>query len=113
MADTRNATGAYGGPALVAGAVRTFAMFGPCGIPASATSVALNVAVTGPTTAGNLALYPGGGSVPVTSALNYRAGQTRANNAIVRLGPGGALAVFCNQTTGSTHVILDVTGYFE
>jgi hypothetical protein len=111
--DTRNANGPYGGPALIAGAVRTFTMVGPCAIPAGATSVALNVAVTGPTAAGNLALYPGGGSVPVTSALNYRAGQTRANNAIVRLGPGGSLAVFCNQATGTTHLILDVTGYFE
>jgi len=47
------------------------------------------------------------------SSLNYRAGQTRANNAIVTLGASGALAVFCGQGFGTTHFIIDINGYLE
>jgi hypothetical protein len=51
--------------------------------------------------------------MPPTSTLNYAAGQTRANNAVVGLSASGALAVRCSQAAGTVHAILDVTGYFE
>jgi hypothetical protein len=44
--------------------------------------------------------------------MNYRAGQTRANNAIVLLGASGDFTVSCSQLGGTTHFILDVNGYF-
>ena len=113
VADTRNPTGPYGGPALQAGTERDFIVAGQCGIPASAKAVAFNVTVTQPTAQGHIILFPAGTSLPLTSTLNYRQGQTRANNAIVRLGSGGALAVVCGQSAGTTHFIIDVTGYFE
>jgi len=47
------------------------------------------------------------------SSVNYGAGQTRGNNAIVGLGDAGALAAFCAQSSGLSHLILDVNGYFE
>jgi hypothetical protein len=48
------------------------------------------------------------------SAINYSAGRTRSNNAIVPLNGIGEFAVFCGQSTGTTaHFILDVNGYFE
>ena len=111
--DTREAVGAYGGPALGAGQSRSFTLAGTCDIPASARAVAVNLTVTGATAPGNLRLYPADQAVPSTSTLNYVAGQTRANNAIVGLSASGALAVRCSQATGTAHVILDVTGYFE
>ncbi len=49
---------------------------------------------------------------PATSALNYLAGQTRANNAIAVLGPGGDLGVACRQASGTAHLIVDVNGHF-
>jgi len=113
VADTRNPNGPYGGPALQAGMERDFIAAGQCGIPASARAVAFNVTVTQPTAQGHIILFPAGTSLPLTSTLNYRQGQTRANNAIVRLGSGGALAVVCGQSVGTTHFIIDVTGYFE
>jgi hypothetical protein len=58
-------------------------------------------------------LYPADQALPSTSTLNYVAGQTRANNAIVGLSTSGALAVRCTQASGTAHVVLDVTGYFE
>lgn len=88
-------------------------MIGRCGIPACARAISLNATVTGPTEAGHLALYPGGTALPLVSALNYGAGQTRANNVLAPLGPGGSLNVFCGQASGTVHFILDVNGYFE
>ena len=111
--DTRDAAGAYGGPAMGAGQSRSFTLAGRCSLPASARAVAVNLTVTGATAQGNLRLYPADQAVPSTSTLNYPAGQNRANNAIVGLSASGALAVRCTQATGTAHVILDVTGYFE
>lgn len=110
VADTRDPNGPYGGPALVAGTERVFAIAGQCGIPLSAKAVSLNVTVTQPTGPGHIILYPGGTAPQLSSAINYRPGQTRANNAIVPLGVGGTLAV---QSAASTHFIIDVNGYFE
>jgi hypothetical protein len=50
--------------------------------------------------------------VPTASTINYSAGLTRANNAIVPLGVSGDLAVYSGQGAGTVHVILDVNGYF-
>jgi streptogramin lyase len=113
VVDTRNANGPYGGPALVANVNRTFVFSGQCGIPVGAKAVVLNVATTGPTAGGDLRLFPGGSSLPLTSAINYNAGKTRANDAIIRLGAGGDLVVHVDQPSGTVHAILDVTGYFQ
>jgi uncharacterized repeat protein (TIGR01451 family) len=112
VVDTRSPAGPTGGGALAAGAVRTFPLAGRCGIPAWASAVSLNVTVTQPSTAGHLRLFPGGTAVPQISTLNFTAGATRANNAVVKLGAGGDLSVFCMLGSGSAHVIVDVNGYF-
>lgn len=46
-------------------------------------------------------------------SINYRAGQTRANNVIVPLGPTGALATLAGQSSGTTHFLIDINGFFE
>jgi photosystem II stability/assembly factor-like uncharacterized protein len=115
MLDTRDIAGALGGPALQPGAQRTFALAGPkCGIPPTATAVSMNVTVTGATTPGNVRLFPAGVSAPEVSTINFVPGQTRANNAIVKLG-GGATGsvVVLNSAAGAVDFILDVNGYFE
>jgi hypothetical protein len=113
VADTRDAAGPYGGPALSAGATRAFVMAGPCGIPPEADAVAVNVTVTQPTAPGYLTLYPLGVARPLASTINYGPAQTRANNAIVQLGSGGSIVVTCGQSSGATHLIIDVVGYFR
>jgi hypothetical protein len=45
--------------------------------------------------------------------MNWRPGQTRANNAIVPLGPSGDILVHVDQASGSVHLIVDVNGYFQ
>lgn len=111
--DTRNATGPYGGPALSAGADRVFVLAGQCSVPASAKAISLNATVTGSGAAGDLRFYPGGTALPLVSTINYRASQTRANNAVARLGAAGDIAVRCDQASGTVHLIVDVNGYFE
>ena len=101
---------AGGGPALNAGADRVFAFAGQCGIPLAARSVAINIAVTLPTTGpGFLTFYPGGTSLPLVSMLNYSSGH----NAVVSLGAAGDIAVLCGQGSGTAHVVIDVSGYFQ
>jgi uncharacterized protein (DUF1800 family) len=111
VVDTRAPNGPFGGPALGAGQSRTFG-FSQCGVSPTARAVALNVTVIGGTSAGHLTVYPGG-PVPQTSTINYRAGQTRANNTIVSLGPGALLGVYSGQATGTVHFVLDLNGYFD
>jgi hypothetical protein len=113
LADTRNAAGASGGPALAAGAVRAFPATGLCGIPATAQALAVNVTVTGATVAGNLRLFAADTAVPGVSALNFKASQARGNNGIVRVGTAGRIAVLCSMSSGQAHAIVDVVGYFQ
>ena len=112
LADTR----AVEGPALAANSRRTFSVGGRCGIPDDAVAAAINVTVTRPTDMGNLRLYGAGGLVPSASAINFVADRARANNATVPLGSGAAVTVQCDMppgSTGSTHLVLDVYGYYR
>ena len=111
--DTRNPVGPLGGPALNAQADRTFTVANACGIPPTAKAISVNLAAAQSTGAGNLRLRPGGMPVPLVSSINYSAGQTRSNNAVLPLNAAGQLAVFCGQASGTVHFILDVNGYFE
>ncbi len=110
--DTRNPAGPLGGPALAAGADRTFPLAGACGIPATAKSLAVGITVLGPAAAGRVCLHPGPG-VSLFACTVYGAGQTRANNTVATLGDLGELSVFADQSAGTVHFLLDVHGYFE
>jgi Tol biopolymer transport system component len=102
------------GPALVSGITKILVANGACGIPANASALALNVTVTQGSGGGHLTLSPGDFLLaPNTSTINFQAGQTRANNAVVSLAAEGSLAIRPAVTGGGTvHVIVDVTGYF-
>jgi hypothetical protein len=93
---------------------RTFIASGACGIPPSATAIAANVAVVSPSGRGYLTLYPAGHPRPLASTLNFQAGQTRANNAVLGLSFTGAFAVSPLVSGGGTvHLVVDVNGYFN
>ena len=113
VADTRDAPGPSGGPALSANTVRTFPIAGLCGLPSSAKAVAINLAVFQPSNAGDLRLFPAGSPAPLASAINFRSGIVRANNAIIPLGTGGQITVQCDMPSGSTNVFFDVFGFFQ
>jgi hypothetical protein len=113
IVDTRGPSGPNGGPALSAGATRSFVLTGQCGISPTAGAVSANVTVTGSTSGGFVALYPDGPGSSGVSTINFQAGQTRANNAILGLGPAGGVTARLGQPTGSNNLILDVNGYFD
>ena len=100
-------------PGLGARIERTFVLTGRCGIPSSARAISANLTVTGSPLPGDVRVRPAGTVLPETSSINYRAEQTRANNAILMLGAAGGVAVVCSQSSGSVELILDVNGYFE
>ena len=79
-------------------------------------SLAINVTVVGPTSDGNLKIYPGNILAPNTSVLNFAASKTRANNGILSLATNaaGTFAIRSGLPPGQTaHVIVDVAGYFN
>ena len=69
--------------------------------------------MTQPSTGGHVTAFATGGGAPLASTLNFLAGRTRANNAVLPLGVGGAVSVSSVLPSGTVHFILDVTGYFE
>lgn len=108
LVDTRTS-----GDALEAATKRVFEITGRCGIPPTARSVAINITATEGTAQGHLTVFEAGTLPPETISIAYRPGQTRANNAIVGLDSLGRLSVKCNQPSGTVHLIVDVTGYFQ
>ena len=83
------------------------------GVPDTATAIAINITVTAAGSSGHLRLGVSDPGV-VYSTVNYPAGLSRSNNAILGLSPSGNLDALAVQSAGTTvHVIIDVSGYFE
>jgi hypothetical protein len=116
LADTRNATGPSGGPALRANVSRNFPVTGLCNVPTTAKAVVVNVVAVNPGAPGNLTLYAAGTPLPTASILNFAQGRARANSSLTSLGTGGQITVYCGMPAGSTattHFVMDVAGYFQ
>ena len=111
LLDTRVANGLTG--RFVSGRPRTWQISGRGGIPSDATAITGNVTVVGQTSGGYLSISPVATANPKTSTLNFPLGDTRANGLTVKLADDGSLsAVFKASTGKTTHLILDVTGYY-
>jgi hypothetical protein len=78
-------------------------------IPTGTIAVSLNVTSDQAQASGFVTLFPQGGTRPRSSSLNFDTNRPVANAGLVKLGGPGGVAVFVNQTT---HVIIDVNGYF-
>lgn len=79
-------------------------------VPSGATGVALNVTAVAPSAATFLTVWPSGRSRPVASNVNVSARETRPNAVIVGVGDNRSVSLF--NFAGSTHVLVDVMGYF-
>jgi hypothetical protein len=113
LADTRNAPD---GPALAANTTRTFLVGGRCGIPSDAKAVAIVLTVVNETDVGNLRVFPAEVPAPLASAINFGVNRVRTNNGIFPLGLSGQIVVRCDMpqgSAGSTHLIMDATGYVK
>ena len=109
VVDTRFGVGTTAGP-LVAGSPLHVTLAGTAGIPAGATGVVLNLTGTEPSGDTYLTAWPGGAPQPWTSNLNLAAGETAANVVQLGLGPRGGIDLA--DASGSTHVVIDVMGWF-
>jgi hypothetical protein len=104
------------GTPLSSGVERKALIAGSCGVPATARALAVNVTIVQPTANGLLTLHPGDVGAPLTSTINFLAGTTRSNNAVLALALDGTgtLSLTPSMTgNGTVHVILDVSGWFQ
>jgi len=81
-------------------------------VPTGATAIAYNATVTGATGPNYLAVTPGDATNFTASSINFGAGVDVANASVVKLDSSRQIKVFCGDQTGSTHVIIDVVGYY-
>jgi uncharacterized repeat protein (TIGR01451 family) len=98
---------------LASGVTRTLPIGLSCGVPYGARAVAVNLTVVGATGSGYLILGKPGTPLPATSSLNFPAGVTRTNNAVVGLANGALDAQAVVAGSGSVQVVIDVSGYFQ
>ena len=113
IVDTRLAPGPYGGPSLAASQSRNFNLVnGPCpGIPGHVGAYSLNITVTNTQGPGFISIYPQDQPPqPLVSTLNYVAGQTVANAAVVPAGSGGGVTVVAGVS--GADLIIDINGYY-
>ena len=114
VVDTRRPNGTLGGPALAGASTRGFPLLGSCGIPADAVAVVANVTAVGPTSSGDLEVFPTGIPPAGMGTLHFKAGQVRANNSVLAVGVGGEVSVrTALSAAGTVHFVVDVSGYFR
>lgn len=81
------------------------------GVPASGVTAALvNITVTDTTASSYLTAYADGTNQPTASNLNWTAGETVANRAILPVSSSGQIELY--NHSGSADAIVDVDGYF-
>ncbi|MBP0455737.1 hypothetical protein J5Y04_40380 [Kitasatospora sp. RG8] len=111
LLDTRDGTGAAaGGPVAAFGTTRV-KVAGNAGIPAGVSAVVLNITATNTAAPGHVIAYASGKARPATSNVNFAAGQTVPNLAVVPVGEDGYVEL-ANRSGGTVDLIADVTGYF-
>lgn len=81
-------------------------------VPAGATAIAYNLTIAETQNAGFLAVYPANEATFKASSINWdRSGQLLANAAIVQISSARQVKVSVGGG-GSTHYLIDVTGYY-
>jgi len=121
LVDTRGPVGLNGGPAILSGwnGVRNFQITQLCGVPMTAQAAALNLAMITPSGEGYIAVWPyntaWNGN---TSNINAPAGIFAiANGCVVGLTTGSlnlsAIYGSGNPNVDTTHLVIDVTGYYQ
>lgn len=110
--DTRTPEG--GSAPIASGAVRVLDLSSgaACGVPANALALVVNAHAIGATSGGTLVVSSAG--QPGTATLNFSAGVTRTNNAVVLTSQDGKVRIrpTLDSQAGTTHVAVDVVGYY-
>ena len=108
--DTRTGNGA---PKALVGASGEVSLLvaGRGGVPSGVSAVVLNLTAVAPSTKTFLTAYPSGTPRPATSNLNVVARANRANMVTVPVGSDGRVRIY--NSTGTTHILADVMGYYH
>lgn len=110
--DTRTGTGTSGGRDPVGTDQHIDLKVAGIGeVPANATAVIVNITSVASTEPSFITAWPTGSPQPTASTLNTEVGQATPNLAIVKIGDGGNISLF--NRFGSTHLIVDVAGWFR
>jgi len=113
--DTRNLTGGLGTSLWPARPVAVLVAGRGGVLPMTAstppTAVVINVTITGGTAGSYVTVWPDGAAQPLASDLNWVAGQTIPNLAVVGLPSDGKLDIY--SPYGYTDVLFDVVGYYS
>ncbi|MBB5870926.1 hypothetical protein F4553_004305 [Allocatelliglobosispora scoriae] len=114
IVDTRSGLGAPKAP-IGPAATLPVTIAGKAGLPSASAAtppsgVIASITAIAPTAAGYFTAYPSLTARPTASDLNFAAGATVPTLAVTPLGVDGDLMIY-NQA-GSTHVIVDIVGYF-
>lgn len=100
----------YTGPKPGSGATVDVQLGGAAGVPADATGVILNVTTTSTTAPGFVTVFPEDVARPLAATLTVEgSGQTIGTHATVGLSATGEISVY---TSRSSHLIVDVVGYY-
>ena len=80
-------------------------------VPADASAVVLNITAVGSTAGGFVNVFPAGQSLPATSDVNFAPGEAVAGMAIATVGTSGSVNIY--NSAGTTHVVVDIVGWYS
>jgi hypothetical protein len=86
---------------------------GHLGVPIGAKAITGNLTVTLQSRLGFAAMTPDPNNNPTTSTLNFPLGDNRANGVTVPLNASGNTSLVYKASSGTTYLLLDITGYFK
>jgi hypothetical protein len=98
---------------LSVNAPRGLQITGRGGVPSGASGMTANATVTNETNGWAIYFGPVAVAKPTSSFLNFVKGDIRANGLAVAFGSGGGVYVtYLGSGSNTTHLVLDVSGYF-
>jgi Tol biopolymer transport system component len=106
---------------LLTGADRTFGTLGRspasqggavtgCRVPYGAQAAVVSLSAVAPGGSGYLRVRPADNPPPTATVLNFGAGQSMTNTAIIQVSDAGELTA--RNFDAATHLVVDITGYF-
>ena len=75
-------------------------------------AVVANVTVVGAPSGGYLSIYPDGEIRPSISNLNFTAGETASNMAVITVATDGKIDIY-SSAKGATNIVIDVLGWYS
>jgi hypothetical protein len=85
---------------------------GPSNVPTGATAVTANVTIVKPSATSSVYLGPVGIAHPSTATISFNKGDITAYGSTIALSDAGTISGTYMASSGSSDLVIDVTGYF-